>query len=60
MVLLWCAAVASFVVIVTQPGPRTWPVYSWVVASFALALVGTVMHGIGRKQRKRWDAGNYD
>ncbi len=60
MVLLWGVAVSSLVVAGTQSTARTWLVDAWVVACSLLAVLGTVMYRIGRHQRRRWDAGNYD
>jgi hypothetical protein len=60
MLLLWAVALSAVLVVGTQSAARTWLAYSWILACTALAVVGTVMYLIGRKQRSRWDAGNYD
>jgi len=60
MLLLWAVALSAVLVVGTQSAARTWLAYSWILACTVLAVVGTVMYLIGRKQRIRWDAGNYD
>jgi hypothetical protein len=60
MVLLWCVAISAVVIVGTQSAARTWLAYSWVIGCLTLAVVGTVMYRIGRKQQRRWDAGDYD
>jgi len=60
MLSLWCAAIAAAVIVATQSAARTWLAYAWVVACSVLAIVGTMMYKVGRKQRRRWAAGDYD
>jgi membrane protein implicated in regulation of membrane protease activity len=60
MLLLWCSAVVSVIVIATQSTTRTWLVVFWTVASMGFAIVYTVMYNLGRRRQKRWDAGDYD
>jgi hypothetical protein len=60
MLLLWCPAIAAVATVATQPAPRTWLTYSWVVGCSVVAIVATVMYQIGRKRQRRWDAGDYD
>lgn len=59
MVVLWCAALASGVMIATQSAPTTWLAGSWVAICTALAVWATAMYQIAEKRRQRWDAGDY-
>jgi hypothetical protein len=60
MLLLWAVALLAILVVGTQSAARTWLAYSWILACSILAVGGTLMYLIGRKRRRRWDAGDYD
>jgi hypothetical protein len=59
MVVLWCAAIASGVMVATQSAPPTWLAGSWVAMCTALAVWATAVYQIAQKRRQRWDAGDY-
>jgi hypothetical protein len=59
MVLLWCVAGASIVIVATQRAGRTWFAYTWVLACLVVAIGGTVAYQVSERRRRRWDAGQY-
>jgi hypothetical protein len=59
MVLLWCVAATSIVIVATQRAGRTWLAYSWVLASLVVAIGGTIAYQVNKRRRRRWGAGQY-
>jgi membrane protein implicated in regulation of membrane protease activity len=60
MLLLWCSAVISVVVVATQSTATTWLVVFWAGSCLVFAIVSTVMYNLDRRRQKRLDAGDYD